>query len=79
MYVYVYIRIYMYVCTQDASTSHRRRKLDAVKHYVRYKRVPLFLRERIIEYYEYMYTRVQSVDEQKVCATACTRVHSDAQ
>ena len=37
-----------------------------MKQYVRYKRVPFFLREKIVEYYEYVLTRMQSVDEQKI-------------
>ena len=50
----------------SSSTTTRRRKLDSVKQYVRYKRVPFFLREKIVEYYEYVLTRMQSVDEQKI-------------
>ena len=29
------------------------------------KRVPMFLREKIVEYYEYVYPRMQSADEAK--------------
>ena len=29
------------------------RKLEAIKNYVRYKRVPLFVRERVVDFYEY--------------------------
>ena len=52
--------------TLDANAALRRQKLDSVKQYVRYKRVPAYLREKIVEYYEYMYTRIQSIDEAKV-------------
>ena len=41
----------------DAASTNSRRKLDAVKQYVLHKRVPMFLREKIIEYYEYLYCR----------------------
>eukprot|EP00966_Prymnesium_polylepis_P224454 5191549-Prymnesium_polylepis.2 len=37
----------------DGATAARREHLDQVKQYVRYKKVPMFLRVRVIEYYEY--------------------------
>jgi CRP-like cAMP-binding protein len=54
------------VQTLDANSAARRQKLDAVKQYVRYKHVPVYLRDKIIDYYEYMYTRIQLIDESRV-------------
>lgn len=46
--------------TMDAMKAGQQHKLDAVKGYLRTKRVPVFLRERIVDYFEYLYTRVQA-------------------
>lgn len=52
--------------TFDALKAAQKRKLDGVKQYVRSKRVPIYLREKIVDYFDYLYTRVQSIDESKV-------------
>jgi CRP-like cAMP-binding protein len=39
----------------DLGAKERSRKLQAVRDYVRHKRVPQFVRERIVDFYEYTY------------------------
>jgi hypothetical protein len=38
------------------------RKLEAIKTYVRFKRVPVFVRERVVDFYEYVYARIRPAE-----------------
>ena len=47
----------------DEGARTRMRKLEAIKGYVRLKRVPLFVRERVVDFYEYVYARIRPTEE----------------
>ena len=43
----------------DAASQKRQKRLAAVNAYMRYKRVPLTLRKRMNEYFQYLYSGMQ--------------------
>ena len=52
----------------DEGARARQRKLEAVKNYVRFKRVPMFVRERVVDFYEYVLGRVRPAEEAALLA-----------
>ena len=45
------------IANMDAKDSYRRQKFDAIQRYLRGKRVPHFMREPILEFYERLLTQ----------------------
>ena len=48
----------------DAKDSFRRQKFDSIKQYLRGKKVPLFMRESILEYYERLLYQMDAGDDE---------------
>ena len=49
------------IANMDAKDSVKRQKMDAIKQHLRGKRVPNFLREPILEFYERLLMQAQSM------------------
>ena len=54
--------------SMDKAAQDRREKLEAINAYLRYKRVPHNLRRRLNDYYDYLYSCLQGIDESEILA-----------
>lgn len=50
----------------DAAQTHFQNKMERIKSYMRYRRLPRELKNRIMSYYEYQWDLLKGADETKV-------------
>lgn len=54
------------VTNLDASRLEFQRKIEMVKKFMHYRKLPTYLQDRILAYYDYQWTVLKGADEQKV-------------
>ena len=55
------------VTNLDASRLEFQRKIEKVKKFMHYRKLPAYLRDRILAFYDYQWMVLKGADEQKVC------------
>ena len=63
---YIIGNVASYVSHTDESTRHLRKKIKAIKEYIRYRKLPPSLSRRIRSHYEYAWTRSTVYNEEKI-------------
>ena len=54
------------ITNMNASRAEFRNKMDAIKQYMRFRRVGKDLEQRVIKWFDYLWSNKQSMDEQSV-------------
>eukprot|EP00002_Diphylleia_rotans_P006206 TRINITY_DN1553_c1_g2_i1.p1 TRINITY_DN1553_c1_g2~~TRINITY_DN1553_c1_g2_i1.p1 ORF type:complete len:1054 (+),score=191.69 TRINITY_DN1553_c1_g2_i1:69-3230(+) len=54
------------IAQMDASATRYREKLDALHEYMRYRSLPQYLRKRILNYYDVIWSRHKGIDENAI-------------
>jgi hypothetical protein len=55
------------VTNLDASRLEFQRKIEMIKKFMHYRKLPPYLQDRILAFYDYRWAVLKGADEQKVC------------
>jgi len=61
----------------DSASRMYREKMDSVTTYMKYKKIPPHLQERVLSYYEYLWSRQKGLDEHEILRDLPTSMHTE--